>query len=144
MTRKLNQVGDTIVEVLIAVAIAGLMLTGAFAIANVSYKQIRMAQERSEAQRIAQASVELLGSAAALRGLDKGSRPAAFCIKDDLSTPVASDTAACTQGDRYKVSIERRGDSGVDISTFSVKVTWDGLSGRVEQLIIDYRVGVTT
>lgn len=139
--QRLNQKGDTIVEVLISVAIVGLMLTGAFAISNASYRQIRMAQERSEAQRIAQSAVELLDTGTAAKKLTEGPSPAPFCILPDLTTPVAAATECNDQGGLYDVSIKRAGDAGGSRYTFVVTVTWDGLSGRQEQLSVDYRVG---
>ncbi len=60
---KLNHVGDTIVEVLICMAIVGLALGGAFGVAVRSLVQIREAEERSQAIRLAQSQVELLQQA---------------------------------------------------------------------------------
>lgn len=141
--RKLTQKGDTIVEVLISVAIVGLMLTGAFAISNASYKQIRMAQERSEAQRVAQSAVELLDSASGVKKLTEGSAPPAFCLLPDLTTQPAASKDCKDRGGLYDISIKRVGDADNSRYTFAVTVSWDGLSGRREQLTVDYRVGRT-
>lgn len=57
---SLNNRGDTIVEVLISMAILGLVLASAFAIANRSYAIGLSAQERTEALKIAESQIELL------------------------------------------------------------------------------------
>ncbi len=59
----LNQKGDTIVEVLIAMAVASLVLGSAYAVANHSMKNSRQAQEHSEALQIAQKQLEAIVSA---------------------------------------------------------------------------------
>ena len=59
---KLTQRGDTIVEVLIAIAVASAILGGSYTIANKSSQQIRGAQERTEASKIAAGAVENLAS----------------------------------------------------------------------------------
>ena len=137
---KLSQAGDTIVEVLISVGIVGLMLTGAFTISNASQKQIRMAQERSEAQRVAQSTVELLNPLVQKKPsmIAPGSL-SSFCITTSLDTPPASSANECKQGDdgRYHVEVNR---SASNLRTFHVTVFWNGLSDRKEQLTMDYRV----
>ena len=136
---KLSQAGDTIVEVLISVGIVGLMLTGAFTISNASQKQIRMAQERSEAQRVAQSTVELLNPLVQKKPsmIAPGSLRS-FCITTSLET-LESSANECKQGDenRYRVEVNRNASN---LRTFHVTVFWNGLSDRKEQLTMDYRV----
>ncbi len=55
-----NQAGDTIVEVLIAMAVLGAILVGGYAIATSSLNRVRASQERGEALRIAESQVEAL------------------------------------------------------------------------------------
>lgn len=52
--------GDTIVEILIALTVIGVLLSGGYAIATRSLKGIRIAQERSEATKVAERQAELL------------------------------------------------------------------------------------
>lgn len=131
-----NQRGDTIVEVLIAAAIAGLILVGAFSIANASFKQIRASQERGEAQRYAQSQVEQLDAALAT------ATPVAanFCIKSD-GTPIVDTSVECKRGidDRYSLSITH--PAGTPATTYQVTVQWDGVTGITENLTLDYRIG---
>lgn len=58
MMYRLKQTGDTIVEVLIAVVVVSVILVGAYTISNVSMRQIRISQERGEAQKIASGQLE--------------------------------------------------------------------------------------
>jgi prepilin-type N-terminal cleavage/methylation domain-containing protein len=64
--KKTLQRGDTIVEVMIAMAVLGLVLASAFAISNRSYATGINAQERNEALKVAESQVELLRIASTL------------------------------------------------------------------------------
>jgi prepilin-type N-terminal cleavage/methylation domain-containing protein len=55
---KLGQKGDTIIEVMISLAILSFVLGGAYYTANQSYRNIRDSQEHSEATNIAQTEIE--------------------------------------------------------------------------------------
>ncbi len=58
MRLKLKNNGDTIVEVLIAVAVLMVVITGGYSIATRSLNGARIAQERSEATMLAQGQLE--------------------------------------------------------------------------------------
>lgn len=60
MIRRLHQHGDTIVEVLVAILIVSIVLSGAFASARKSQTGIRQTQERSEALKVAEGQLEQL------------------------------------------------------------------------------------
>jgi type II secretory pathway pseudopilin PulG len=67
MLRKiklLNSVGDTIVEVMIVLAVLGLSLSIAYATANRSLLNARQAQENSQATQMLQSQIEALRSLA--------------------------------------------------------------------------------
>lgn len=57
-SHSLNQRGDTLVEVLIAMAIVAVVLGGAYASANNSLKSTQAAKERDVALRVAEAQIE--------------------------------------------------------------------------------------
>lgn len=59
-SHKLNQTGDTIVEVLIAIAVVSVVIVSSFTIANKSSIQIRAAQERSEGLKLAASAIETI------------------------------------------------------------------------------------
>ena len=143
VTRLHNQEGDTIVEVLIAAAIVGLILVVSFTIANSSLREIRMAQERSEAQRFAQAQVEQLDQlVVSTPAFVTAATPPipSFCF-DSSGAAIDSSSNDCKQGteSRYIISISR--PSATSKNYFQVLVTWDGLSGSTEKLTLDYKVG---
>lgn len=61
---SLNNKGDTIVEVLLAIAVVGAAMSAAFVSANQSLNGTRLSQERTEAIKIAQGQVDSLYAAA--------------------------------------------------------------------------------
>lgn len=63
LLRRLNKRGDTIIEVLMAIAIVSAVLGGAFVSANRSLNGMRVSQERSQAVKLAQGQAELLSAA---------------------------------------------------------------------------------
>jgi len=85
---KLTQKGDTILEVLIAVAVLSLILTMSIATANRSSMGNRQAQERAEAYKHTDSQVELLKAhvegGATIDPLISGTT-SAFCMKSDGS-----------------------------------------------------------
>lgn len=146
-----QQEGDTIVEVLIALVIATVVLVGAFAISNMCLKQIRMAHERSEAQKIAEGAVESLNAMyqknptiANRVATNPDANERQFC-KDPasynaLSTKAYDDGPTnCMSGitGMYHVAIVSEAASG---KTFNVTVTWPGLTGTDQHISIIYRV----
>lgn len=164
---KRMQRGDTIVEVMIATAIAGLVLTGAFAAANKSSQQIRNTAEHSEAQKIAISGVEALNETIKSNPtwLDPLVTPPLFCrdgtvAATHLGTPVAAmndlnvdvgnvivgTTLPCVSANgRYHTFIERvSGLPGTPspTDTFRVNVLWDGVTGVKQNVSLTYKVRI--
>ncbi len=150
--RNRSQSGDTIVEVLIAVAVVSVVLVGAFTIANKSSMQIRAAQERSEAQKLASSAIESLKSRTSTANalpLNK-----AYCQNlvtqatstGALPTPVSTDddsdyaaecrmTTAAEVG--YYVSVMRTDNEG----SFVIHARWDRIGGGDRQdVTYNYRL----
>ena len=123
---RLNTRGDTIVEVLIATAVVSIILTGALAVANNSLKQIRSAQERSEAQAYVQSIVESLPP-------KNGATNSSFCMNrvGEAKTPA---DAECTSG-LFTNTVLKTND------VYAVTATWDGITGNAQKLTIVYRAG---
>lgn len=129
LSRRKDKRGDTIVEVLIAVAIVSAVLVTAYAVTNRNIQSSQAAQEQSYAQKIAQRQVELLRGAA--------NRPADGSCLDDSGNKVSG--AACSQtvgGATYVLSITRANPT----DPYSVKVHWDVLGGGAADVIMYYRV----
>lgn len=163
--RQLGSRGDTIVEVLIVLAVLGLALSISYASASRGLQQSRNAQEHSEALGIINSQVELLRSAFAHQAgavIEAQATSGPFC----LSTPTPPDTVKitaitktgangfnenlasdplntaeyigpCNQNTLYYVSIVGRG-SGV----YDFRVRWDGIGqlGR-QQEELTYKIG---
>lgn len=132
---KHNQRGDTIVEVLIAIAIVSLTLAGAYVSANQSANKTRTAQERAEAIKWAESQVELLkANTAALPPV--GTQ---FCIDSitNPTNPTIKSNSSCNSLDPipYKAVINQS-----SAGNFQVIVSWDALSAATgtNKVELDY------
>jgi len=136
---KPQQSGDTIVEVLVVLAVLGLALSISFATAQRSLLGARQAQEHTEALEIAQAQLEDLQSLAD-NDIIYG-QPSDFCVTDPTGPTVAtadptSGTDPCLQGSFYHIAI-----SPPDSDTFTVSVTWDAVTGHgTDNVSLVYRL----
>jgi prepilin-type N-terminal cleavage/methylation domain-containing protein len=132
LIRIRNKRGDTIVEVLIAIAIVSLTLAGAYTSVNKSTIATRTAQERGEALKWAETQVEQL-KASTKTGTT--SMPLKFCYKTDLQPDTSGST--CDSGPiPYKALITQ---SSVGSNNFKVLVTWDALGGSgTNNVELDY------
>lgn len=138
---RLNQVGDTIIEVLFAVAVAGLTIASAYSIATLSLKNSRQAQERGEALKIAESQFEAIRSISA-SGDSSAVFPDStdvFCIEGstviDLPAadwpaiiPIANDNLdlyepECVRG-LYHVAVQASDDDSDNLYDYTVTVRW--------------------
>jgi type II secretory pathway pseudopilin PulG len=139
--KQLGQRGDTIVEVLVSIAVVSLILGGAFVSTNRSLQSTRDAEERGNALKLVESQLEQL------KGLDRTiifgtSVPASYCIAGGAA--VASSNAACTVNANgtpttaepaYHLTITRNGN------TFSVTNTWTNVRGDTQNNVgMKYRV----
>lgn len=130
-----NQQGDTIVEVLIAIAIVSLTLAGAYASVNRSSNATRTAQERGEALKWAETQVEQIKA----------------------TTGDISDTRFCYLAENLKFQKLASGEKGCPANSplgyaavitqnpaksgaFHIVVTWDALDSATgkNQVELDY------
>lgn len=146
----IKQRGDTIVEVLIAVAVLGLVLGSSFAIANRSLTASLQAQERSEATKVIETQLEILRFNAPTVTASGFSAPTGFCFDLAINPPAltnlaasppasaASDSLAATTytthcqvnnggAATYNIAVTRAGGS---TSLFSIQVRWFKAGGR--------------
>lgn len=144
----LRQKGDTIIEVLIAMSVVGLVLGAAFGITNRAVLTGRAAQERTDALKLAESQLELL-KVYAKDSTFNGGLFSSFCIDQGAtSAGVAAvdsnDTAVCKgvngQGGTgiYEVTITQ--NSG----TYEVKIMWDEINSSASvdaTLSLYYRLG---
>ena len=141
--RILEQRGDTIIEVLLAMSVLGMVLGTSFGIVNRSLATGRDAQERSEATKLAESQVEKLKTASSdpARGYFAVDQSRIYCVTDSLGRVEFTQTAdrikqdadiatypdECMQGpaNRYKISVVRTGN------VFTVRARWT-LIGRTQ------------
>lgn len=146
-----NQRGDTIMEVLICVAMLGFMLGAAFSLTNKNQLSARASQERSEAVRLAEKQVEYIRTYYAK---NPGVTPANanFCFdnngvytangtpsaqinNDNDDTKYVTTCKDTTNGYDYKISFwradvpETRSVLGSKGSAHVVTVRWDNIKG---------------
>jgi len=129
---KLNFKGETIVEVMFAIAVAASALAGSYYIANRSGQQTRAAAERIEALKAAESKAEIL------RTVPKNSldiAPADFCLTD-VGEVKNTGTDFCKVGALYNVTIKKLSTTPI---SYEIKATWDSLLGGTENVTIYYR-----
>lgn len=142
-----SQKGDTIVEVLIAMAVVSSVLGLSYGAMNRNLLIIRDAQERTEATKLAQGQIEALRQIATLPPVNTN-----FCIKSDSSVQtltgvpdtssngMASDdftkyTGQCTSG-FYHIGL-----TSSDQKNYKIYVRWDRVTGSSrDQVIMVYRL----
>lgn len=144
---KLGSVGDTIVEVLLAIAIVSVVLGGAYASATRSTQGLRQSQERGEALKILEAQLEQLKNMRSA-GL-KPPADADFCVAPDPASgqvefvvvPSSPSDAVCKTGPDNRYALSLRQDVSNDLE-YQANVLWDRVSGGVDQerISITYRV----
>jgi type II secretory pathway pseudopilin PulG len=158
---KLHE-GDTIVEVLIAMAAVGLVLGGAYTSANRSLNSTRAAQERGEALKVAEGQFEGL-NALAIKGSPVNifdTLNPVFCLDSDLqphyfknsydpskislaATDFSLYPSECQQQARYYVSItysKNPNPPNLDEDHFNVLVRWDRVNGGRDEINAVYRI----
>ena len=155
--KTLSQAGDTIVEVLIAIAVTSMVLTGAFVSTRQSTLGTRKSQERVEALKVAEEQLERLRELTAVPGnqFTNSGQPSYTCVTTS-STWQAVATGfqspenfneptyhppACTRtpatGVPYYPTIVRSGPAGN--YTFKIHVRWDRLGGGMDEVTLAYR-----
>jgi prepilin-type N-terminal cleavage/methylation domain-containing protein len=159
-----NQSGDTIIEVLIAMAILAVILTGAYATSNRSLITERDAQEHSEALTVAQTQVEDLAAGGTLAngqdcltiegGSVQGNGTNCYVESNNIAAGVESE-ASCVKVAPYcyevmdtlstipnQVDYTSNGTPAsfsVNWQNYEVKVTWDSLNGGQDSTDLYYR-----
>lgn len=134
----MNSRGDTIVEVLLAIAIVSVVLGGAFVSANRSLRGTQVSKERLEAVNVSKGQAEIL--MAWLSDDEKEPQvrgESNFCFSvDNVAKTISKQTGSCPYGpdDRYN-SIITSSDNEYKITT-----QWEKIGdGEAESVEIIYR-----
>lgn len=128
---RAHQRGDTIVEVLIVLAVLGLAIGISYATANRSLQNARQAQESSKATELLRSqleSVRVLAAAGSTDPLKNVFIAGPFCI-DSLNEVKPSRVGpnpnpACIFNELYNIEITQ------DHNTFTLVTRWDDVAGQ--------------
>lgn len=134
--RSINRksAGDTIVEVLLAIAITSIVLAGAYVAVDRSMRATRSAQERGEAVKVAEAQIERLKYLNFSNpAFDIYNQASPFCLTStlelklvtDVSNDVDDTSGGCKFAGRYVASITRDATTGVH----QIRVLWANITG---------------
>jgi prepilin-type N-terminal cleavage/methylation domain-containing protein len=141
-----DQRGDTIIEVMLALAVIGMILAAAFGIANRSILIGQDAQERSEALKLAESQVEVLK--VRMKEATFSDVPSIFCYLPDGSMAEAVENACSgfdgnggRSGGFYSVNITKPETA---TGTYEVTVSWSpyGDDSKLNNASLYYRIGV--
>jgi Tfp pilus assembly protein PilV len=150
--KRLQNTGDTIVEVLIALTVVTSILGGAYITSNRNLNNTRQSQERGEALKTAESQVERLKALVATGSTTPFTVTGNFCmdsnntvqtaaVPNDRPDDFATYQAACvvqTAGPIYYAAISRASNQ-----RFTVTIRWDKAGGGGhETLTMTY--GVST
>lgn len=146
---KLHERGDTIIEVLIVLAVLGMAISISYATANRSLLNARQAQESSTASELARRQIERIRT---LSGITDSTDPnyiyvtnRSFCINDANNVvPIIGSPfpPACqfSVGGSYSYDIQSD-YLGSANDNFRVTVTWDDVMGQGrDRATLEYRV----
>lgn len=149
MSRK--QAGDTIVEVLIAIAVIATILVGAFLVSRTSLKQVRDSEERAQATNMVQGQLEQLRSIA-----DSGTPAEKLQLKNLTDDCIVSGSiqsgAGCTNlGDNslYDIDIDKTSETSYGtppndykIYAYRATISWDSVNGGTSQVQLFYHAAI--
>lgn len=140
LLKSLNIRGDTIIEVMLVLAILGLALSISYSAASTSLLAARQAQESSQAASLMQSQIELLQ---ANRKQVDSTQPnyiyqaGSFCMNPDPAANAVqsfasgcdfnNDGSALEPAGRYNVRIDQ-----TVANTFRLVVSWDDVAGNEE------------
>lgn len=160
---KMGQAGDTIVEVLIAMAVLSAILGGAYISANQSLNNSRQAQERGEAAKVANSQLEQIkayakdpvkhglmfdpnkifcidsaGNVKDIPGFPAYDPPDNSPLPENDNWNNNSFPTECTFQGLYHASIRYK-YPGAD-SLFTIAIRWDRFGGKKDEMRMLYRL----
>lgn len=151
--RQLASRGDTIVEVMIAIAVISSVLAGAFSVTQKSSKAVRDSQEKGEMMQLLQGQIELIREKAlAAQSTSDAiySSSTLFCMNPADGTRVNfGDTIQVTNTTGYPDQCKNLGPGSLYAiavrydatgNYFKAEGRWDGLSGTTNTLDLFYRI----
>jgi type II secretory pathway pseudopilin PulG len=126
--KHLNNKGDTIVEVLIAVAVMSLVLGVSFVGSNRAYSDIRDAQQHQIATTIAQTQLEDLNALKDLSSITSSDSSTCF-INNNLVTSGCSNYIYSGYNLPFNVNLKLNPNVNTTPKTYEVDITWQNTTG---------------
>lgn len=147
MLKKLNSAGDTIVEILISIAVLSLILSISYSLANRSTLSNIQSRERSEAQKLTEEQLELLrGYVNENNPWDTSASSPDLCFNEGnyetgVEPAITKNSDECHRGPegRYSLRIEKS-----DAYTYKASAVWSNVKGGTDNLSLSYRIPSTT
>lgn len=140
---KHNQHGDSIIEVLLAIAVIGMVLGASYATATRALRASRYAQEQTEALKLAESTVEKLKFIAGTKPANNTANDIFstvitpnFCINDSLAKVASGDPSCTLISGLYNVSAVYVPADNL----FRVVVTWQRTSASNGVVQVSYRL----
>lgn len=133
-----GQRGDSIVEVIIVLAVLSLALSIAYATSNQSLLATRQAQENSQATEILRSQLETLRSYTAVDSTSANYifRATKFCIDSGGAVKDIIPAGPCTQRNLYDIAIQYVASSGTgSLNTFTATATWADAQGHGDDVV---------
>ncbi len=149
MSIKTNQLGDTIIEVMLAIAVIGMVLGASYATANRALRTGRSAQEQTEALKLAESQVEKLkymsaqfvaGTPVAGTIFDTAASSTAFCIDDSFVKILASSGTFAASCNGRSGLYDQLVNYDSTNNLYKVTVTWDTPTGTRGNVQVSYRL----
>jgi prepilin-type N-terminal cleavage/methylation domain-containing protein len=120
---RADQRGDTIVEVLVAMAIMSLVLVGAYITSNRNRAVLENSQEREQGQRLVEGQIEMLRAKGGIMATGD-------CFNNAVETATCNNFSATNSGATYTLNIT--GPIGVTnpSGTYTVTATWTSFGAK--------------
>lgn len=134
MLIKLNNIGDTIVEVLISIAALGLVATTGYTIAVKSADRITETQLDSNALQLAQSQIEFLRQS-------PSSDKTYFASAGSCFDQAGNVTTSCKFDPPYNINITEPTPNDSNETTYAVTVSWAGDNGANQSVTLYYEFG---
>lgn len=122
---RLSDHGDTIVEVMVVLAVLGLAISISYATANRSLLNARQAQENAQATELAQSQIEALRNLTAVGTTPTIFQPGPYCVIAGTVVP-----GSCKTGSIPYTIMDTWTTGALTGSTFKITVTWPDIEGQ--------------
>ena len=131
-SHRLFERGDTIVEVMVALMVISSVLASAFVLTNRTTRNVRDAEEHSQAAQLLQGQLESLRGVA--HTTSYGLLPSFFCFANDgtITTLSGPTSYGCNAGTFYNFVIAKGSapSAAGDTTKFVLKTQWSSVTGN--------------